>query len=155
MDVDVAIGKAATQLGYVEVREEQREAIRGILEKDVFVALPTGYGKSLCYALLPAVFDMVYGRPPNTSIVLCVSPLRSLMLDQTKQFSAKGLSVDYVGSSEEQAHERIRQGLCQLVYMSPETLLCNLHWRELLRTEVWQRNLVTLVVDEAHCIPKW
>ena len=50
---------------------------------------------------------MVYGQPPNTLIVLCVSSLRSLMLDQTKQFSEKGLSVDYVGSSEEQAHARV------------------------------------------------
>ena len=57
----------------------------------MFVALPTGYGKSLCYALLPIVFDFVRGRPLNSSIVLCVSPLISLMVDQKEQYSKSKL----------------------------------------------------------------
>ena len=47
---------------------------------DVFVSLPTGSGKSLCFALLPFVFDELYGR--NGSIAIVVSPLISLMKDQ-------------------------------------------------------------------------
>ena len=156
MAVDLAIDEAASRLGYDKVKLEQRQAIRGIIEgNDVFVALPTGYGKSLCYALLPLVFDLYYRRPPSTSIVICISPLVSLMQDQREKFSPRGLTVDYVGSSDEGAHERIKQGMCQLVYVSPEALLCCLHWRELLRTELWQKNLVALVVDEAHCVQKW
>lgn len=77
------------------------------------------------------------------------------MQDQREKFSPRGLTVDYGGSSDEGAHERIKQGMCQLVYVSPEALLCCLHWRELLRTELWQKNLVALVVDEAHCVQKW
>ena len=34
------------------------EAIRAFVSGNyVFVSLPTGYGKSLCYVLLPLVFD--------------------------------------------------------------------------------------------------
>ena len=108
--------------------ERVKEIVAG---NDVFVALPTGYGKSLCYALLPTVFDFVRGRPPNSSIVLCVSPLISLMVDQKEQYSKRGLAVDFVGSGEER--ERIANGQCQLVCISPEALLCNLYWREVLR----------------------
>ena len=52
MDVDSAIVEAARKLGYDDVKSEQRRVIREITAgNDVFVALPTGYGKSLCYAL--------------------------------------------------------------------------------------------------------
>ena len=156
ISIDDAIDAAAARLGYEEVKSKQREAVRAIVnEKDVFVSLPTGYGKSLCYAMLPFVFDSVLSRPPSTSIVICVSPLVALMQDQKEKFAPRGLTVEYVGASDDSSHERITQGLCQLVYMSPESLICNLHWRELLRTELYQRNLVAVVVDEAHCVKKW
>ena len=53
----------------------------------VFVSLPTGYGKSLCYVLLPSVFDIKLGLVENTSIVMVVSPLIALMKDQSMSFT--------------------------------------------------------------------
>ena len=56
----------------VDLKNEQGEAIRAFVSgKDVFVALPTGFGKSFCYTLLPLVFDELHGR--ERSIVIAIS----------------------------------------------------------------------------------
>ena len=53
------IDQAAQSLGYEELKRQQKDAILQFISgKDVFVALPTGYGKSLIYyACLPKVYD--------------------------------------------------------------------------------------------------
>ena len=62
---------------------------------DVFLSLPTGYGKSLCYTALPYAFDEL--RATDTlSVVVVVSPLIALMKDQVAVYSAKGLKVGCV-----------------------------------------------------------
>ena len=46
----------------VQLKEKQIEAITSFVEgQDVFVSLPTGFGKSTIYAILPAVFDRLRG----------------------------------------------------------------------------------------------
>ena len=56
------------------LKPEQKCVIEAFLKgRDVFVSLPTGSGKSLCYALLPAAFDFL--REGERSIVILVSPL--------------------------------------------------------------------------------
>jgi len=49
--------------------------------KDVFTWFPTGYGKSICYQLLPFVFDVKLGRTNapliDRSVVLVIFPLVS------------------------------------------------------------------------------
>ena len=43
---------------------------------------PTGYGKSVCFQMVPLIHDAIYGRK---HIGLVISPLKSLMIDQCKQ----------------------------------------------------------------------
>ena len=106
--------------------------------------------------MLPFVFDKLHGRSPKTSIVVCISPLVTLMQDQKGKFSPKGLSCEYVGEGVETAAiDRVKNGECQLVFITPEAVICSTYWRELLRTDIYQKNLVALVVDEAHCVKKW
>ena len=57
MDVDEALALSVERLGF---KAEQREVVKGFVSgNDVFASLPTGSGKSLCFALLPLVFDML------------------------------------------------------------------------------------------------
>ena len=46
--------------------------------RDVFVALHTGYGKSLVYECLLLVFDIAMKEKPS-SIVVVVCPLKAIM----------------------------------------------------------------------------
>ena len=89
---------------------------------DTFVILPTGYGKSLCYSLLPYIFDSLR-RKEDSSIVLCVSPLVSLMIDQKQKFSPRGLSTEFVGQDDPSALQKVQGGLVQLLFMSPESFI--------------------------------
>ena len=60
--VMAAILEVGASMGFV-LKEKQIEAIDSFVKgKDVFVSLPTGYGKSIIYASLPLVFDIVKGR---------------------------------------------------------------------------------------------
>ena len=63
----------------VTLKEEQVLAVKAVyLSKDVFVCLPTGYGKSVCYQVLPFLMDHKHNRPEGTSAILVVSPLLAL-----------------------------------------------------------------------------
>ncbi len=82
----VSVAFAARQLGYDRLKELQVEVIRPLVaSRDVFAILPTGYGKTLCFASLPFLFDHLYGlQDPHMSIVIVVSPLTAIMEDQVK-----------------------------------------------------------------------
>lgn len=82
ISVERAAVDAAKQLGYDSLRDLQLEVIKGVVSgQDVFAVLPTGYGKSLCYACLPAVFDSLH-QPTKPSIVCVVTPLTAIIQDQ-------------------------------------------------------------------------
>ena len=62
--LDAAIESAITRLGYESLRPKQKLAVQSFVQgRDVFVSLPTGSGKSLCYWLLPSVFEHLRGIP--------------------------------------------------------------------------------------------
>ena len=94
--VSDAIVGAFQQLGY------SNPTARGC---DIFVSLPTCEGKSLCYATLPFVFDVLrrYLQSHREQqfargcIALVVSPLLALMKDQVDTFERRGLKCTYVG----------------------------------------------------------
>ena len=152
------IGEVANDHGYQFLKEEQFSAIeRFVSGKDVFVSLPTGFGKSLIYGLLPAMFDRLKGYTRPTSIALVVTPLASLMIDQKARFLPRDISAEFLGDIQHdvRALQRVKEGEHQLVFLTPENLFHGMGVREVLMSEPFQSNLIAFVVDEAHCIKKW
>ena len=82
------ITTAVQKLGYRAPKKEQVDIIHGFLNgRDVFGILPTGFGKSLCYACLPMLFDELkfYSESishAEPSIIVVVTPLQAIMNDQ-------------------------------------------------------------------------
>ncbi len=139
------------------------------------MSLPTGYGKSLIYAILPLVFDKIRGKGMEIccfsyhnselcslkctrgSIVLCISPLTSLMMDQRNKYTLKGIASEFVSGQQADSNitRKILNGAVQLVFITPESILENPLYRNMLLSQPYRDELVALVVDEAHCVKLW
>ena len=69
----------ASSLGYAEIRLLQETAVRAFVAgSDVFLSIPTGGGKLLCYAVLPRVLDTLWGNDTPQSLMIVVSHVRAL-----------------------------------------------------------------------------
>ena len=154
------------QRGDLQLKEKQVEAIKSVLEgKDVFVWLPTGYGKSICFHCLPFVFDHKFGRvslpPHKRSVCLIVSPLLSLMINQVTSLRKVGVGAAIlsgnkgIDSSLLSTSKDIQLGAYRLLFSAPEAIVDNECWRELLLEQPLCHQVVAVVVDEAHCVYKW
>ena len=67
------------------------------------------------------------------------------------------MSAAYVGRDQhdQSVNSEVIKGHYSLVYISPESMLTNLKFREMFRSDAYQENLVCLAIDEAHCVEKW
>jgi len=133
--------------GYSSFRPLQKAIVEDILQKrDVFVLMPTGAGKSLCYQL-PSML--------MSGVTVVVSPLISLMQDQVDTLKQNGIKAAYLNSSltpPEQKHivSLLERNELSLIYVAPERL-CQQTFLELLK----KININFFAIDEAHCISQW
>ena len=133
--------------GYDEFRDGQEWAIRQSLsqQRSLLVA-PTGFGKSLCYALPAAFFT-------TGQICLVVSPLLSLMQDQIHQLPPS-IPAAMLKSSNNNNNSLIIQDLLEhrlrILFTSPERL-ATAAFQRLLRNPKFPR-IALLCIDEAHCL---
>jgi bloom syndrome protein len=137
-------------------RGNQLEAITSTMSgKDVFVLMPTGGGKSLCYQL-PAVCK-------KSGLTVVVSPLIALMNDQVNGLRNIGVDVELWNSenSSDDAYaitRRLKGGVGELpcmLYLTPEKLSESAALKSILGRLYDAGALARFVIDEAHCISTW
>lgn len=136
--------------GFDTFKEGQLEVIQNLLAgRDVFVLMPTGGGKSLCYQL-PALMS------EGTAIV--ISPLIALMKNQVDAIRgyvdhdrvAHFLNSSLTKSAAEAVRKDVRQGKTKLLYVAPESLAKeeNIDFLKSIKISFF-------AIDEAHCISEW
>jgi ATP-dependent DNA helicase RecQ len=144
MDLALTLKK---HFGYDQFRPLQREIISDALAgRDVFVLMPTGGGKSLCFQL-PAL--------TRQGLTIVVSPLISLMKDQVDALQTSGIPATYLNSTldREEAVARWRglhRGEYRMLYVAPERLMLDTFLDHAVN---W--NIAQFAIDEAHCISEW
>ena len=149
----------------LQLKPEQTASIHHVyLGKDAFVWLPTGFGKSLCYQVLPFLFDAKLGRQsgPIVSMVLVVAPLVSLMVDQVRNLRGRGVRAAILTTSSDNSRvpgvsliaTESDLASASILFSAPEAILGS-RWREYLQNPCVHDRIVAVAIDEAHCVSKW
>ena len=89
--------------------------------RDVFVSLPTGNGKSICYITLLWLFGELR-KVDKKSIVLVVSPLIALMRDQVGSITAMGITATYISDKESAGSKERKQAIKNYFTRSSDSL---------------------------------
>ena len=132
---------------YHSFRPKQEAIIDSVLKnKDTFVLLPTGGGKSICYQIPSLLRD---------GLTLVISPLIALMKDQVHQLKQKGIGAVALDSSLNyndinRELDNCLYGNYKFLYLSPERLQS-----EIILERLQYLNINCIAVDEAHCISQW
>ena len=157
-DDDLALANRVC-FGNASFRPTQRAICEAVLAgRDVFVLMPTGGGKSLCYQL-PAVL--------TAGVTVVCSPLLSLIQDQVTALvrgapGTEGVPASYLSSQQSSGEYqavlrelRKAQPTMKLLYVTPEQLVNGGGLNDVLRGLAERRLLARFVIDEAHCVSTW
>lgn len=136
--------------GFDKFKINQEAIVQTLLEgKNVFVLMPTGGGKSLCYQLPSLLME-------GTAIV--ISPLIALMKNQVDAIRHMGEEdgvAHFINSSLNKAaidkvKSDILSGKTKLLYVAPESLTKedNVEFLRSIKISFY-------AIDEAHCISEW
>ena len=166
-----ALNYGLQSLGFdnISLKEKQYEVIRELVveNSDVLAVLPTGYGKSLIYQLLPPVLNFMEGSSAKKFSVMVISPLNALIRDQIVKIREAGLNVcmlkgDRVTGDDDGEDvsltvplETLLSTCYDLIFAHPEVVIDSRKVAKLLKNPAFKRKVRVIVVDEAHLVIDW
>lgn len=150
---DVALDTLKNVFGHNSFRGKQQDVVNAILQgHDCIALLPTGAGKTICYAVPGMILHGV-------SVV--ITPLIALILDQVQRLRGAGVTVAYlVSSMKDEEKEVVRHNLSmpnpsyKFLFTTPETITTT-SVKRLIQLMCANKTLAQFVIDEAHCIDYW
>lgn len=166
-DFEAALTYALKAIGKDDLvlKKEQRDAMATVYRgEDVFLWLPTGFGKSLCYESLPFLFDFKLGRTAicDRSTVIVISPLISLMTDQVTSLRKRGVSAAILSRRQGVDKDLLATdkdlgtpGKFSLLFCAPEVVIGSERWSDKFLEFPLSIRIVAIAVDEAHCVSRW
>ena len=125
--------------GVENLSAEQRDGIASLIRRhDVLAVLPTGYGKSLLFQLIPKfcveLHNLGYSYYPKSLIVIVICPLNALIECHMKQVEHRGISCTCLSGDTTKMVLSLVDTL--LIFANPEALILNEKWRKMLQTSV-------------------
>lgn len=100
---------------------------------------------------------IVSGKPRGSSVIVVISPLRSLIEDLVQNLNS--ICIPAIAITDVENLEIIQQvlnGNFLVVFGGlPKCLLLTAPWRGIFKSESFSEMLIGVAIDEAHCITQW
>ena len=116
--------------GITKLNEHQDDALfHLVLRRDVFAILPTGFGKSVIFQLLPALCQellrMGYSDFPDNAIIN-ICPLVALVESHMYELKKRGISCVHLSGSEVSGDKKaVIDGKYSFIFVNPESIIIN------------------------------